>query len=81
MYKGLHFSVTNEVFESFFLSCHCCVETDGNCGWCLYDFSCTDQSTDCSVANSFITVSNQSGRPSLILLVSSFYSAEQLQLH
>ena len=81
MYKGLHFCVTNEVFESFFLSCRCCVETDGNCGWCLYDFSCTDQSTDCSVADSFITVSNQSGQPWLNPANVSLCSAEQLQLH
>ena len=39
------------------LSCQGCVDTEGNCGWCVYDFSCTGQSQDCSVADSFVTVS------------------------
>ena len=44
--------------QYFFHSCRDCVETDGNCGWCLYDFSCTGLSQDCSVAGSFVKVSN-----------------------
>ena len=39
------------------LSCQGCVDTEGNCGWCVYDFSCTGQSQDCSIADSFVTVS------------------------
>ena len=39
-------------------SCQGCVDTEGNCGWCVYDFSCTGQSQDCSVAESFVTVSD-----------------------
>ena len=37
-----------------FPRCRECVETEGNCGWCLYDFSCTERRLSCSTAVSFV---------------------------
>ena len=38
-------------------SCSVCVETEGNCGWCPYNFTCSLQSSDNDSSSSILTVS------------------------